>query len=83
MPAHSASKTRVNALMSLASTPWKPCSIKDVDGRDKPGHDVEGASIPIRAGITPIGYCLLPEPNSELKKPFGRSTVGFSASSSQ
>jgi hypothetical protein len=24
---------------------------QDVDGRDKPGHDVEGASIPTKVGI--------------------------------
>jgi hypothetical protein len=43
MPAHSASKTRVNALVRghprLAF--WRAAAKKDVDGRDKPGHDVE------------------------------------------
>ena len=42
MPAHSASKTRVNALMSRASTSFFVSFIQDVDGRDnKPGHDAE------------------------------------------
>jgi hypothetical protein len=45
MPAHSASKTRVNAPTSRASTSyffWKQV----VDGRDnKPGHDVESMLI--------------------------------------
>ena|SRR5215475_663591 len=45
MPAHSASKTRVNALMSRASTSYFVSVTKDVDGRDKPGHDVESLSI--------------------------------------
>jgi hypothetical protein len=39
MPAHSPSKTGVNALLSRASTSLRDCSKKDVDGRDKPGHD--------------------------------------------
>jgi len=38
MPAHSTSKTGVNALMSRASTSYTTLD-KDVDGRDKPGHD--------------------------------------------
>jgi hypothetical protein len=43
VPAHSASKTRVNALVSRASTSCflARAAKKDVDGRDKPGHDVE------------------------------------------
>jgi hypothetical protein len=51
MPAHSASKTRVNALMSRASTSLKPCNTKDVDGRDKPGHDGESASFNKKVSI--------------------------------
>jgi hypothetical protein len=39
MPAHSPSKTGVNALLSRASTSQKHRKFKDVDGRDKPGHD--------------------------------------------
>jgi hypothetical protein len=43
MPAHSASKMRVNGLVSRASTSCfrRAAAKKDVDGRDKPGHDVE------------------------------------------
>jgi hypothetical protein len=37
MPAHSASKTRVNALMSAGIHVYS--LRQDVDGRDKPGHD--------------------------------------------
>src|SRR5215475_8301564 len=51
MPAHSASKTRVNALMSRASTSCFVSVAKDVDGRDKPGHDVESVSIIATVGI--------------------------------
>jgi hypothetical protein len=39
MPAHSPSKTGVNALLSRASTSLKLSTKKDVDGRVKPGHD--------------------------------------------
>jgi hypothetical protein len=38
MPAHSASKTRVNALMAAGIHVFY-ASKEDVDGRDKPGHD--------------------------------------------
>jgi hypothetical protein len=38
MPAHSASKTRVNALMGVGIQVFAPSS-EDVDGREKPGHD--------------------------------------------
>jgi len=37
----------------------KPSKTKDVDGRDKPGHDVESASILMRAGIAHSYYSLL------------------------
>jgi hypothetical protein len=39
MPAHNASKTRVNALVWRASTSCflRAAAKKDVDGRDKPG----------------------------------------------
>jgi hypothetical protein len=39
MPAHSASKTRVNALVSRASTSYGRAAGEGVDGRDEPGHD--------------------------------------------
>jgi len=29
-----------------------PSKTKDIDGQDKPGHDVESASIPMRVDIT-------------------------------
>src|SRR5262245_49512455 len=45
MPAQSPAKTGVNALLSRASTSSKPSNNKDVDGRDKPGHDVERSVI--------------------------------------
>jgi hypothetical protein len=41
MPGHSASKTRVNALMCRASTSFFISSKQDVDARDKRGHDAE------------------------------------------
>jgi hypothetical protein len=48
MPAHCASKTRVNALTSRASMSFFPCCSKqNVDGRDKPGHGIGF----LRAGV--------------------------------
>ena len=52
MLAHSASKTRENALMSRASTSCFANLIKDVDGRDKPGHDAESVSIIATIGLS-------------------------------
>jgi hypothetical protein len=39
MAGHSPSKTGVNALMSRPSTSWLGRAKKDVDARDKRGHD--------------------------------------------
>jgi hypothetical protein len=40
MRAHSASKTRVNALMGAGIHVFSAAN-EDVDGRDKPGHDAD------------------------------------------
>jgi hypothetical protein len=45
MAGHSASKTRVNALMSRPSTSLNKPTKQDVDARDKRGHD-EGDVLP-------------------------------------
>jgi hypothetical protein len=40
MPAHSRSKNGVTSLAYVAGIHvFRPCRIKDVDGRDEPGHD--------------------------------------------
>jgi hypothetical protein len=38
--------------LSRASTSSKPCNVKGVDGRDKPGHDDVDGSMPTTVGIT-------------------------------